>query len=72
MVDLDVPPDDALATLGDDETLREVLGAGTLGIVFGDRVLLAQPFGFFQQAPGAFVALGILLGLMNAFGKDGR
>ncbi len=59
----------ALTVLG---ALREVLGAGTLGIVFGDRVLLAQPFGFFQQAPGAFVALGILLGLMNALGKNGK
>ncbi len=53
-------------------TLRELLGAGTLGLVFGERVLLAQPFGFFQQAPGAFVALGILLGLMNVLSKSGK
>jgi electron transport complex protein RnfE len=53
-------------------TLRELLGAGTLGLVFGERVLLAQPFGFFQQAPGAFVALGILLGLMNLLSKSGK
>jgi electron transport complex protein RnfE len=52
--------------------LRELLGAGTLGLVFGERVLLAQPFGFFQQAPGAFVALGILLGLMNVLSKSGK
>jgi len=52
--------------------IREILGAGTLGLFFGDRVFLAQPFGFFQQAPGAFVTLGILLGLMNVLGKAGR
>jgi electron transport complex protein RnfE len=59
----------ALTVLG---MLREVLGAGTLGLVFGDTVLLSQPFGFLQQAPGAFVALGILLGLMNVLSKDGK
>ena len=39
-----------------------VLGAGTLGMIFGDRVLLAEPFSFLQQAPGAFLTLGLLLG----------
>jgi electron transport complex protein RnfE len=49
--------------------VREVFGAGTLGLVFGDTVLLAEPFGFLQQAPGAFVALGLLLAIMNLFGR---
>jgi electron transport complex protein RnfE len=56
----------ALAVLG---TIREVLGAGTLGLFFGERVFLSEPIGFLQQAPGAFVALGLLLGLMNLVGK---
>ena len=49
--------------------LREFFGAGTLGLVFGDQVFLAQPFGFLQQAPGAFLTLGLLLGAMNLLGK---
>jgi electron transport complex protein RnfE len=49
--------------------VRELFGAGTLGLVFGDTVLLAEPFGFLQQAPGAFVALGLLLAVMNLFGR---
>lgn len=46
-------------------TIREVFGHGTLGVVFGDTVLIAKPFGILQQAPGAFIALGMLLGIMN-------
>ena len=44
--------------------LREIFGAGTL---FGQSVMGAsfEPFAFMVQAPGAFVCLGILLGLMN-------
>ena len=44
--------------------LREIFGAGTL---FGQAVMGAsfEPFTFMVQAPGAFVCLGILLGLMN-------
>lgn len=44
--------------------LREIFGAGTL---FGHTVMGAayKPFAFMVQAPGAFVCLGILLGLMN-------
>jgi len=44
--------------------LREIFGAGTL---FGQAVMGAsfEPFAFMVQAPGAFVCLGILLGLMN-------
>jgi electron transport complex protein RnfE len=59
----------ALTVLGG---LREILGAGTLGLFFGDRVFMDQPFGFLQQAPGAFVALGLLLGFMNVLGRLGR
>lgn len=52
--------------------VREILGAGTLGLFLGETVLLAEPFAFFQQAPGAFVALGLLLGIMNLFGRTAR
>jgi len=45
-------------------SLREVFGEGTL---FGQAVMGSsfEPFAFMVQAPGAFVCLGILLGLMN-------
>ena len=56
----------ALTVLGG---VRELLGAGTLGLAFGDAVLIAEPFGFLAQAPGAFVALGLMLGIMNVIGK---
>ena len=46
------------------------LGTATLGLFLGDTVLLSQPLGFLQQAPGAFVALGLLLGVMNLFGRS--
>ena len=49
--------------------VREFFGAGTLGIFFGDHVFIAQPIGFLQQAPGAFITLGLLLGAMNLIGK---
>jgi len=44
--------------------LRELFGNGTL---FGQEVmgLGFEPFTFMVQAPGAFVCLGLLLGLMN-------
>jgi electron transport complex protein RnfE len=44
--------------------LRELFGQGTL---FGNAVMGSgfEPFTFMVQAPGAFVCLGILLGLMN-------
>jgi len=45
-------------------SLRELFGQGTL---FGQAVMGSgfEPFAFMVQAPGAFVCLGILLGLMN-------
>ena len=44
--------------------LREIFGQGT---IFGQSVMGAsfEPFSFMVQAPGAFVCLGLLLGLMN-------
>ncbi len=44
--------------------LREIFGEGT---VFGMSVMPSnfEPFTFMVQAPGAFVCLGVLLGLMN-------
>ena len=56
----------ALTVLG---AIREFFGAGTLGLFFGDVVFLAEPLAFLQQAPGAFVALGLVLGLMNLVGR---
>lgn len=52
----------SLAVLGG---IREVLGEGTL---FGAQVMWSsfRPFTFMIEAPGAFISLGILLGIMNA------
>ena len=49
-------------------SLREVLGAGSwFGMpLFGESF---EPFGLMVQAPGAFLCLGILLGLMNAWSR---
>lgn len=51
----------SLATLG---TLREVFGNGTFfgHTVFGSGYM---PLTFLVEAPGAFIGLGLLLGLMN-------
>lgn len=45
--------------------IREILGEGTL---FGAQVMWSsfRPFTFMIEAPGAFISLGILLGIMNA------
>jgi Na+-translocating ferredoxin:NAD+ oxidoreductase subunit E len=55
----------SLGVLG---TLRESLGSGTIlgNPVFGPNF---QPFEFMVQAPGAFMALGLLLCIMNILGK---
>ncbi len=47
---------------------REVLGEGTFNhvSVFGPSF---QPFSFLVEAPGAFVALGLMLCIMNMLGK---
>ena len=54
----------SLTVLG---SLREVLGYGT---VFGADVMGSsfEPFSFMVEAPGAFVCLGLLLGIMNVMG----
>ncbi len=48
--------------------LRELLGAGTL---FGEFVMWEgfKPFTVMVEAPGAFIALGVILCAMNAFTK---
>jgi electron transport complex protein RnfE len=52
--------------------VRELIGTGDLTIwekpieVFGPSY---QPFSFMVEAPGAFVALGLMLCLMNLAGK---
>jgi electron transport complex protein RnfE len=45
-------------------SIRELLGSGT---ILGFHVMWSsfEPFGFMLKPPGAFVVLGILLGLMN-------
>ncbi len=55
----------SLASLG---AVRELLGSGTLlgKAVFGPGF---EPFSFLVEAPGAFVALGLMLCLMNLLGK---
>jgi electron transport complex protein RnfE len=49
-------------------SIREILGAGTW---FGMSLFGAsfEPFGFMVEAPGAFLCLGLLLGLMNAYSR---
>lgn len=56
----------SLTVLG---AIREFFGAGTLGLVFGETLFIEQPFNFLQQAPGAFVCLGLMLGIMNVIGR---
>jgi Na+-translocating ferredoxin:NAD+ oxidoreductase subunit E len=55
----------SLGVLG---AIRESLGSGTIlgNSVFGPNF---QPFEFMVQAPGAFMALGLLLCIMNILGK---
>jgi electron transport complex protein RnfE len=55
----------SLSVLG---SIREIFGAGTWlsHPVFGASF---QPFTFMVEAPGAFVCLGLLLGVMNLAGK---
>jgi electron transport complex protein RnfE len=61
----------SLAALGG---VREIIGAGNLTVVQGvkfEQIFGAnyQPFDFMVQAPGAFLALGLMLCLMNLVGK---
>jgi electron transport complex protein RnfE len=55
----------SLSVLG---SIREIFGAGTwlAHPVFGASF---QPFTFMVEAPGAFVCLGLMLGVMNLAGK---
>ncbi len=61
----------SLASLG---AVREILGKGMLTVWKGIEVTEVfgasyQPFDFMVQAPGAFVALGLMLCLMNLAGE---
>ncbi len=49
-------------------SIREILGAGSL---FGYNIMGSafEPFEFMVKAPGAFICLGIMLGLMNAYSR---
>lgn len=56
--------------------IREILGNGTVSIPFTDQVIplfgpAFQPFTFMVEAPGAFVCLGLMLGLMDLVGNKG-
>ncbi|MGK5091364.1 electron transport complex subunit E [Deltaproteobacteria bacterium TL4] len=57
----------ALAVVG---AIREFFGAGKLELLFGNVVFIQEPFNFLQRAPGAFVVLGLMLGLMNLLGRS--
>ncbi|MBT3177535.1 MAG: electron transport complex subunit E [Desulfobacula sp.] len=60
----------SLAALG---AVREILGAGTITIWGGNPVFemgpAFHPFAFMVEAPGAFVALGLMLAIMNLIGS---
>ncbi len=59
----------SLAALG---AVRELLGSGTLTFYETPIQIMGpsfQPFTFLIEAPGAFVALGLMLCLMNLLGK---
>jgi electron transport complex protein RnfE len=58
----------SLTVLG---AIREILGNGTL---FGAWIMWPsfRPFTFMVEAPGAFVSLGILLGIMNAISSSSK
>jgi len=60
----------SLAALG---AVRELLGAGTITIWGGNPVFemgpAFHPFAFMVEAPGAFVALGLMLAIMNLIGN---
>jgi len=60
----------ALGCLGG---LREILGSGTITVWGGTPIFHMgagyHPFAFMVQAPGAFVALGLMLCMMNLIGK---
>ena len=51
--------------------IREILGQGTL---FGVYLMWPsfRPFTFMVEAPGAFVSLGIILGIMNAISRSSQ
>jgi electron transport complex protein RnfE len=55
--------------------VRELLGTGSLtiwkdwGLVYNTFGSTYKPFTFMVEAPGAFVALGLMLCLMNLVGK---
>lgn len=60
--------------LGALAAIREAFGAGTLSVPFSDTVVQLfgpsfKPFTFMVEAPGAFVCLGLMLGVMNLVGK---
>ncbi len=48
---------------------RELLGKGT---IWGHHVMWSgfEPLSFLQKAPGAFVCLGLMLGIMNLVGSE--
>jgi electron transport complex protein RnfE len=49
-------------------SFRELFGAGTF-LGFAAMPASYEPFEFLQRAPGAFVCLGLMLGVMNLLGR---
>ncbi|HUT56159.1 MAG TPA: electron transport complex subunit E [bacterium] len=61
----------SLTALG---AIRELFGLGKIfGFpLFAQLHIPLEPFAFLQKAPGAFVCLGLMLGIMNVIGKIGK
>lgn len=58
----------SLTVLG---AIREILGSGTITLLGSTLNVMGtsyEPFAFMIEAPGAFVCLGVLLGIMNILG----
>ncbi len=52
--------------------VRELFGSGTLTLLGKTYMIMSnsyEPFSFLLLAPGAFVCLGLILGIMNSIGE---
>jgi electron transport complex protein RnfE len=59
----------ALSTLA---TFREIIASGAITLYEKPIAVLGasfEPFKFLVEAPGAFICLGLMLGIMNILGK---
>ncbi len=54
-------------------SIREILGAGTwFGIAVTPASFQSEPFSFMVEAPGAFICLGVILGIMNSLSRPAQ